>query len=87
MKKNVDLAPDDLHRDLMLARPDEDENLPHLGVVGDTYTILLTGRDTAGRLCLIDMHIPPAEVHLPTGTTSRRPFFCSKANSRPPSAA
>jgi len=59
MKKNADLAPDDLHRNLMLARPDEDENLPHLGVVGDTYTILLTGKDTAGRLCLIDMHIPP----------------------------
>lgn len=59
MKKNADLAPDDLHRNLMLARPDEDQNLPHLGVVGDTYTILLTGKDTAGRLCLIDMHIPP----------------------------
>jgi quercetin dioxygenase-like cupin family protein len=27
--------------------------------VGDTYTILLTGEDTAGRYCLIDMHIPP----------------------------
>ncbi len=28
-------------------------------MVGDTYTILLTGKDTAGRFCLIDMHIPP----------------------------
>ena len=28
-------------------------------MVGDTYTILLTGHDTAGRFCLIDMHIPP----------------------------
>jgi quercetin dioxygenase-like cupin family protein len=28
-------------------------------VVGDTYTILLTAKDTAGRFCLIDMHIPP----------------------------
>jgi len=28
-------------------------------VVGDTYTILLTGQDTAGRYCLIDMHVPP----------------------------
>ena len=43
----------------MVARPEEDQTLPHLGVVGDTYTILLTGRDTAGRHCLIDMHIPP----------------------------
>jgi quercetin dioxygenase-like cupin family protein len=28
-------------------------------VVGDTYTILLSGKDTAGRYCLIDMHVPP----------------------------
>ncbi len=28
-------------------------------MAGDTYTILLTGEDTAGRFCLIDMHIPP----------------------------
>ena len=39
--------------------PNEDQNLPHIGLVGDTYTILLTGKDTAGRYCLIDMHIPP----------------------------
>jgi quercetin dioxygenase-like cupin family protein len=53
------IPPDDLHRDLALARPDEDQALPHLGVVGDTYTILLTGQDTAGRYTLIDMHVPP----------------------------
>jgi quercetin dioxygenase-like cupin family protein len=28
-------------------------------LVGDTYTILLNGKDTAGRFCLIDMHVPP----------------------------
>jgi len=33
--------------------------LPHLSVAGDTYTILLTGKDTAGRYCMIDMHVPP----------------------------
>ncbi len=27
--------------------------------MADTYTILLTGEDTAGRYCLIDMHVPP----------------------------
>jgi quercetin dioxygenase-like cupin family protein len=27
--------------------------------VGDTYTILLRGEDTAGRYTLIDMHVPP----------------------------
>jgi len=28
-------------------------------VVGDTYTIVLSGNDTAGKFCLIDMHVPP----------------------------
>jgi quercetin dioxygenase-like cupin family protein len=53
------IPPDDPGRGLALARPDEDETLPHVGLVGDTYTILLTGEDTAGRYCLIDMHVPP----------------------------
>ena len=50
---------DDLRRGLVVARPDADASLLHLGLVGDTYTILLRGEDTAGRYCLIDMHIPP----------------------------
>ena len=50
---------DDLNRTLAIARPDTDRKLPHIGIVGDTYTILLSGKDTAGRFCLIDMHIPP----------------------------
>ena len=53
------IPPDDPQRHLVVARPDEDQALPHLGVVGDTYTILLTGEDTAGRYTLIDMHVPP----------------------------
>jgi quercetin dioxygenase-like cupin family protein len=28
-------------------------------VAGGTYTILVRGEDTAGRYCLIDLHIPP----------------------------
>jgi quercetin dioxygenase-like cupin family protein len=51
------IPPDDLHRELAVAEPDS--KLPHIGVVGDTYTILLAGKDTAGRFCLIDMHVPP----------------------------
>jgi len=57
--KQAGIAPDDEGRDLSVRRPDTDEDLPHYGVVGDTYTILLTGEDTAGRYALIDMHIPP----------------------------
>lgn len=53
------IPPDDPQRRLAVARPDEDKALPHLGVVGDTYTILLTGEDTVGRYTLIDMHVPP----------------------------
>ncbi len=53
------IPPDDPERSLTHARPDEDENLPHVGVAGDTYTILLRGEDTAGRYTLIDMHVPP----------------------------
>jgi quercetin dioxygenase-like cupin family protein len=50
---------DDLARMLVAARPNEDEGLEHIGIVGDTYTLLLTGEQTAGKFCLIDMHIPP----------------------------
>jgi quercetin dioxygenase-like cupin family protein len=53
------VPPDDPHRHLTIARPDQDQSLPHLGLVGDTYTVLLTGGDTAGRYTLIDMHVPP----------------------------
>jgi quercetin dioxygenase-like cupin family protein len=53
------IPPDDLRRELAVASPDEDQALPHVGVVGDTYTILLSGQDTAGRYTLIDMHVPP----------------------------
>ena len=53
------IPPDDPRRQLAVARPDEDQALPHVGLVGDTYTILLTGEDTAGRYTLIDMHVPP----------------------------
>jgi quercetin dioxygenase-like cupin family protein len=50
------IPPDDLKRNLTLAQSD---NLPHIGLVGDTYTITVTGEETDGRFCVIDMHIPP----------------------------
>jgi quercetin dioxygenase-like cupin family protein len=58
-RPGLDLPPDDLRRVLTLAQADKDSGLPHIGIVGDTYTILLAGEDTKGRFCLIDMHIPP----------------------------
>ena len=58
-RPDTGLPPDDLQRVLLVAVPDTDQNLQHLGIVGDTYTTLITGDDTNGRFCLIDMHIPP----------------------------
>ena len=53
------LPDDDPKRELGTARPDDDQTLKHWGLVGDTYTILLSGEDTAGRYTLIDMLVPP----------------------------
>ena len=50
------ILPDDPKRNLTLAQPD---NLPHIGLVGNTYTITVTGEQTNGRFCVLDMHIPP----------------------------
>ncbi len=49
---------DDPRRNLTHAHPDEDQKLHHIALVGDTYTVLLTGEETADRYCLIDMHVP-----------------------------
>ena len=53
------IPPDDPRRALSVARPNDDPGLRHVSLAGDTYTILLTGDDTAGRYCLIDMHVLP----------------------------
>jgi quercetin dioxygenase-like cupin family protein len=53
------IAPDDPGRKLGLARLGDEPSLPHIGLVGDTYTITVTGDETAGRFSVIDMHIPP----------------------------
>lgn len=44
-------------RELAVARPD-DPGLVHLAVVGDTYPVLLSGEQTAGRFAMLDMLIP-----------------------------
>ena len=50
---------DDTSRPLVHTKPNTDSSLKHVSVAGDTYTILMTGRETSGRYCLIDMHVPP----------------------------
>lgn len=55
---NPPLPSDDLTRALRFAQADS-ETAPHIGLVGDTYTITVAGKDTNGRFCVIDMHVPP----------------------------
>ena len=43
---------------LTIANPD-DPAMGHVSVAGGTHTILLTGEQTGGRYCLIDMLVPP----------------------------
>jgi len=49
---------DDLDRQLTVADTDS-AAAPHVAVAGDVYTILVSGEQTAGRYCLIDMIVPP----------------------------
>ena len=61
------IPPDDPDRQLTLADP-EAAGLRHVSVAGGTYTILVSGAQTAGRYCLIDMLVPdgggpPAHRH------------------------
>lgn len=50
----MNIPNDDPTRDLTMVDPD-DASLRHVAIVGDTYTILVSGKDTGGRYCLIDM--------------------------------
>jgi quercetin dioxygenase-like cupin family protein len=54
---NPTIPVDDLNRQLTVADPDG-AGTPHVSVAGGTYTILVSGAQTAGRYCLIDMLVP-----------------------------
>jgi len=56
--ENSPLPADDPNRTLAYCKVDG-ETAPHIGLVGDTYTITVAGKDTGGRFCVIDMHVPP----------------------------
>jgi quercetin dioxygenase-like cupin family protein len=48
---------DDSSRKLTVAEP-ESPKVRHVAVAGDAYSILVSGAETAGRYCLIDMLVP-----------------------------
>lgn len=52
------LPADDLRRALALTQVDS-PTVQHVGMVGNTYTITVAGKDTDNRFCIIDMHVPP----------------------------
>ena len=66
------LPPDDLTRTLAFSQADG-ETAPHIGLVGATSTITVAGKDTNGRFCVIDMHVPPGGDPLHIVTTTKRP--------------
>ena len=57
-QRAVAIPPDDVNNKLTLANPD-DPKMRHVSVAGGTYTILVSGADTGGRYCLVDMLVPP----------------------------
>jgi quercetin dioxygenase-like cupin family protein len=54
---NSAIPADDPNRQLTVASPDS-AGTPHVFVAGGAYTILVSGAQTAGRYCLIDMLVP-----------------------------
>ena len=50
------IPPDDPQRTLAIVQSDGPQ-IRHISLVGDTYTILLTGDETGGRYCRA--HVPP----------------------------
>jgi quercetin dioxygenase-like cupin family protein len=52
------IPPDDPHRTLTIADPATD-GMPAIAQAGGVYCILLSGHQTGGRYCVIDLLIPP----------------------------
>jgi hypothetical protein len=66
------LPADDLSRTVALAQLDSPTS-QHIGLVGNTYTITVAGKDTNDRFCVIDMHVPPGGGPGRIVTTLKRP--------------
>lgn len=54
------ISPDDPQRMLTVANTDG-VSVCHVFIAGGTYTILVSGAETACRCCLIDMHVPAGD--------------------------
>jgi quercetin dioxygenase-like cupin family protein len=57
LQPNSAIPADDPNRKLTVADPDGSK-VRHVAVAGGTYSILVSGPQTAGRYCLIDMTVP-----------------------------
>ena len=42
--------------------PVQPDNFPHIGLVGDTYTVTVTGEQTAGHFCVLDFILIEGEM-------------------------
>ncbi len=51
--------PDDNPNRLLTVRGADSDDAVHLSIAGGTYTLLVTGSDTARQYCLIEMLVPP----------------------------
>ena len=54
----MSIPADDLNRKLIVASADDTTSV-HLSLVGNTYTVLVSGEDTAGQYSLVDIYVPP----------------------------
>ncbi|SES16626.1 Cupin domain-containing protein [Lentzea xinjiangensis] len=55
--EHAPIPDDDPARSLTVVSPG-DPGITHLSLAGDTYAVLITGEQTNGQYCLIDMHVP-----------------------------
>jgi quercetin dioxygenase-like cupin family protein len=58
-KSETPIPNDDPKRSLTVAASVDEKSLKHVFVAGDVYTILVSGKETNGAYCMIDMLIPP----------------------------
>jgi len=80
-RSRVEIPPDDLSRQLALAQAHK-AGFRHIGVVGDTYTILLSVATRTGDSALSTCTYRREEDRLRTATTSKRRLSYWKASWR-----